>query len=150
MVWRPPMPKAVKMESRRLAGEKCACGCGQPLPPFGTPYGCVYDHRPPLMNRKWNARRRDYEPPANDPKFIRPLLPKCDKAVTFGPGGEKRITTRGGDIGEKAHERALIEKYADFEKIMKRKKPGKSRTLKGSIQSRGFSKEKRGFAPRRI
>ena len=144
------MPKAVKLESRRLSGEMCGCGCGQPLPPFEAKGATEYDHRPSLMNRRWNARKRDWEPAANDPRYIRPLLPKCHKAATFGPGGEKRITTRGGDIGEKAHERSMRDKHQTFVNIMEKKKPGRKRTPKGSIQSRGFSKEKRGFAPRRI
>lgn len=146
---RPPMPKAVKWAAFGLAKGKCACGCNQPLPPFGTPWGIIYDHRPPLMNRTWNARKRDYAPPANDPKFIRPLLPKCDKAVTFGPGGEKRITTRGGDIGEKAHERDMGKKHVEFLTVMTKKKPGKKRIPTGTIQSRGFQGS-RGFGQRRV
>lgn len=147
-VKRPHMPKAVKLESRRIAGEKCGCGCGEPLPPFGTSRGCVYDHRPPLMNRPWDEKAGDYSPPANDPKFIRPLLPACDKRITFGPGGTRRITTRGGDIGEKAHETAMGEKHDQFRAAMNAKKPGKSRKASGRIPSRPFPTSKRGFGNR--
>ena len=141
---RPPTSMKAKRESYALAKGVCGCGCGQPLPPFGTPYGIIYDHRPPLANRP-RSRNGTYTPAANDPAYLRPLLPACDKRITFGPGGEKRITTRGSDIGEMARTKTMRDKHNAHTEAMRDKKPGKKRKPKGTIKSRGFSKQKRGF-----
>lgn len=75
----------------------CGCGCGEFLK-----HGEVeFDHRPPLMFRK-RTDDGGYEPAEHDPDYIEALRPVCHKIRTFGEGGDKRITTRGSDIGEAA------------------------------------------------
>jgi hypothetical protein len=44
-------------------------------------------HRPALVNRPWNARKKDYEPPANDPAHLF-YLPKDDHKVETLVRGE--------------------------------------------------------------
>lgn len=57
-----------------------------------------FDHDPALGIRRVNPATGDTIPPANDPKHIKMLLIADHKVKTFGPGGEKRITTAGSDI----------------------------------------------------
>lgn len=58
-----------------------------------------FDHDPPLALREYDEAARDTVPPANSPEHITMLLVSQHKTKTFGPGGEKRITTAGSDIG---------------------------------------------------
>lgn len=142
---RPPTSITAKRESYRLAGGKCACGCGQPLPPFGTKRGIIYDHNPPLAMRERNPYSGRYTPDADDPAHLNPLLPDCDKRKTHGKRGEKHITTRGSDLGEIRRMKDMRDSHAEHQEAMAKKKPGQGRKPKGTIKSRGFDKGKRGF-----
>lgn len=53
-------------------------------------------------------------PDANDPQYLIWRSKADHKRKTNGPGGEKRITTRGGDHGDAAHLRAVTAKEAAF------------------------------------
>lgn len=162
MTYRPHMPRNVKAAAVALhcqvfgmIGDTliyyCSCGCATPLPSDGK--NVNYDHRPALQDRKFNKRTRKYTPDANDPRYIYPLLKGCHDRRTFGPGGEKRITTRGGDLGEKAHERAMSRKAVAHKAAMSQKRPGKGRKPKTrypkggpkKLLSRPFPKGQRGF-----
>ena len=73
-----------------------------------------FDHRPPLQDRPWNPDADDFDPPQNDPAYIEAIATEEHDRRTFGPGGEKRITTRGSDLREAARTRALTEAEASF------------------------------------
>jgi hypothetical protein len=53
-------------------------------------------------------------PDANDPLYLVPRSKADHRRKTNGPGGTKRITTRGGDHGDAAHLRRLEKKERDF------------------------------------
>lgn len=142
---RPPTSIVAKRESYRLANGKCGCGCGKPLPPFGTKRGIIYDHNPPLAMRERNPYSGRYTPDADDPAHLKPLLPDCDKRKTHGKRGEKHVTTRGSDLGEIRRMKDLRDSHASHLQTMRDKKPGQGRKPKGQIKSRGFSTEKRPF-----
>lgn len=108
-----------------------------------------FDHNPALALRDWNPVTNDTIPPANDPDFIDMLLVDEHRSKTFGPGGEKRITTAGSDINRiskvarlsKEHEafqRRLLAKVGPSEKAAEQKPRTK-------IKSRGFPKSTRRF-----
>jgi hypothetical protein len=129
MIHRPHMPHATKFEACQQQGWRCACGCGAWLL-----WGLTqHDHRPPLMNRDFDPVTEKFTPDANDVKFIDALTTDCHKVKTFGPGGEKRITTRGGDIGEKAHEKSTANKHTEHLKAMASKQCGQPRVRKNTF-----------------
>jgi hypothetical protein len=92
-------------------------------------------------------------PDANDPKYL-VWRSKADHArKTNGPGGEKRITTRGGDHGDAAHLRAVTAKEAAFRQrvLAKDELPPAIRPTtfrKRKITSRPFPKRKPGRRPK--
>lgn len=54
------MPLAVRLEAALLA--------------LGLdPKTVEWDHRPPLSSRIWDPEAGDYDPPENDPRYIRPI-----------------------------------------------------------------------------
>ncbi|MGO4738603.1 hypothetical protein AB4099_18795 [Bosea sp. 2KB_26] len=75
--------------------------------------GIQWDHFPAITLRTVNEAG-ELVPAVNDPRFIRPLLKPEHDIKTFGPGGEKRITSAGGDIHANAHTRRLSKKEAEF------------------------------------
>lgn len=141
---RPHMPLAVKLEAaiRQLGFD---------------PADVEFDHTPALelrtvehypVNGKVVCK---YVPDANDPRFI-VLRTKADHSrKTNGPGGEKRITSRGGDHGDAAHLRAVTRKEAEFRArlLAKAEAPEGFTAIKPTtfgkrkIASRGFDKRKR-------
>jgi hypothetical protein len=132
MTYRPTMPHIVKMEVCERQKWLCACGCGAWLL-FGK---TRHDHRPALMNRPFNEATKTYTPDANDPKFIDALTDRCHDVRTFGKGGEKRITTRDSDIGEKARETSIAGNFAAFQAFMAKKEPGQPRPKKNTFGRR--------------
>lgn len=76
-----------------------------------------FDHDPALELRPVNPVTGDTVPPANDPDHITMLLIREHKTKTFGPGGEKRITTAGSDI-HKIHK--LDRLQAEHEEFQRR------------------------------
>ena len=77
-----------------------------------------FDHRPALVARRWDDAADDFDPPGNSPDHIEAVHLACHAVRTFGPGGEKRVTTRGGDIGEAARTRRLTKKQEAFRQRM--------------------------------
>ena len=80
-------------------------------------------HRPSLVNRLWNARKKDYDPPANSPEHL-VYLPEDDHDV------ETRI-------------RGLHGQHSDLGLARKMKRIAKNRDPnrhKAKIRSRGFPK----------
>ncbi|WP_235679056.1 hypothetical protein [Aquibium microcysteis] len=82
-----------------------------------------FDHDPALELRPINPVTGDTVPPANDPDHITMLLIKEHKTKTFGPGGEKRITTAGSDV-HKIHKLArLSAEHEDFQRRVLSREP---------------------------
>ena len=111
-----------------------------------------FDHRPPLWLRKWNATKGDTVPPANDPEFLVALAEKGHDVVTNGPGGERRITSAGGDTHARAKERRIQKEQAAFRErlLSKLAESPLAPDLKpaGRLAGRGLTKHptlKRGF-----
>ena len=75
-----------------------------------------WDHDPALELRQvlFDVPGQPYLPDANDPRYIVPRSRADHKRKTNGPGGDKRITTRGGDHGDAAHLRAMTRKESEF------------------------------------
>lgn len=92
---------------------------------FGLVIGQVqFDHQPALELRPINPHTGDTIPAANDPDHIQMLLIAEHKTKTFGPGGEKRITTAGSDIGNIAKTRRLTKDQEEFQRRMTAKAQG--------------------------
>jgi hypothetical protein len=94
-----------------------------------------WDHVPALCRRDRTADG-GYDPPANDPRYIRPMRKADHKVKTIGSGA----TTRGSDIGESTHERHVTESHQEFRRRMLAKDRGESIPRKSKIPSRGFAK----------
>lgn len=80
-----------------------------------------FDHNPALELRDWNPLTNDTIPPANDPAYIDMLLVSEHAVKTFGPGGEKRITTAGSDINRIAKVKRISREQEDFRKRLQAK-----------------------------
>ncbi len=88
---RPSMPDRVKLAAALLQG-------------IVDPSGAIlhkgdgqWDHDPALELRAYNEKTKKYTPDANDPNFIVYRETAAHAKKTHGPGGEKRITTKGSD-----------------------------------------------------
>lgn len=97
------------------------------------------DHYPALGLRAYDAEERKYTPDANDPRHLRPLDRDSHDRKTNGPGGERRITTRGSDQHEIDRIPRLAHAHAEH-KARLAGKCGDARKLSGKIKSRGFPK----------
>ena len=98
-----------------------------------------FDHHPMLEMRPINEETGETIPPANDPDGIRLLMITDHKRKTFGPGGETRITTAGGDIHALAHTRRLTKDQEDFRRRLLAKEPGQPRQRTGKWPTRKFN-----------
>lgn len=111
--------------------------------------GIDWNHNPPLALRFVDPETGEISPPANDPKHIEPMRRFDHHERTFGPGGEKRITSAGGDIHAIAHTRRAAKKEEAFRQRLLAKaggvEPPPSKTRKRPIQSRGFGDQHRPF-----
>lgn len=114
------------------------------------PHEVELDHSPALVLREWDAEAQDTVPPASDPRFLI-WRPKAEHAAkTFGPGGDRRITSAGGDIHAAAHTRRIGKKEEAFRARLLAKAEGVEPPRakpKRPIPSRGFS-DQRSFQKR--
>ncbi len=121
---RKAIPKAVKMDVLRCQMLLCA-KCWQPM----LADEIEFDHYPALVLRCLNASGTDYEPPQNDPDYIRGLHRACHLQKTTGRaiGAARTVTSKGSDIG-------LAAKFRRLERPQKRK---------AKIPSRPFPKKRK-------
>lgn len=84
-----------------------------------------FDHRPPLEARKFDTSAWDTIPPANDPAHIEAITVEQHDRRTNGPGGTRRVTTRGSDTGERARTRKIRRTHDDHQVAMKAKAAGR-------------------------
>jgi hypothetical protein len=70
-----------------------------------------FDHDPALMNRDYDLAAGDFMPAQNDPDHIIARIGADHDEKTFGrkAGAERTVTTRGSDVGEAAHQRAVVD-----------------------------------------
>lgn len=116
---------------------------------FGLSIGEVqFDHNPALALRPINKLTGDTIPPANDPEHIDMLLLGEHKAKTFGPGGEKRITTAGSDIGNIAKVRRLTKAQEESRRRMLAKAEGQEPERKTKWPKRSFPKKQKQHTPK--
>lgn len=108
--------------------------------------GIDWDHNPPLALRRVDPETGLLIPDANDPRFIQPLRKDGHETKTFGPGGEKRVTTAGGDIHAIAKAKRLARDASDFDRRLTAKTNGEAppqeRRPKRKIPSRPFPKRR--------
>lgn len=101
-----------------------------------------FDHRPPLVAREFDPVAGDYIPPQNDPNYMQAAHSDCHLYLTTGRKGDKKITSRGSDIGEAARVKRLEREHEDFRQRVLKKEPGpapakeQSRWPKRKLQSR--------------
>lgn len=100
------------------------------------------DHDPALELRK-RTDDGGYIPPANDPRYLVYRSSEAHERKTNGPGGEKRITTRGSDTGEAKKLRHLTAQQEESRRRMLAKECGNPPPRTGKIQSRGFDRRSR-------
>lgn len=96
-----------------------------------------FQHDPPLAMRVWVPERHDYDPPENDPRYIRPM----SKA-------EHREVTAKRDIPQIARTKRLARKHEEFRRRMLEPEaetaPEPKRSRKRKIPSRPFQKRTKG------
>ena len=131
--YRPAIPWAVKLQVVLNQGALCGCGCGAPLDLVSN---TDFDHDPALIFRPYDPATRIYTPDANDPESLKAKLRDCHKRKTFGPGGEKRITTRGSDIGELYKGRRVTKDHELFRRRMLAKTTGETDPDVGKLPER--------------
>lgn len=107
---RKAIPDKVKLEVVLQQDGKCPI-CKERL---GDLKGLNFDHRPAIINREVNEAGTDYIPPQLDPGHLQAVHADCHKSRTFGPGGEKRITTAGSDTHIRDKTRDLAAKHSEF------------------------------------
>jgi hypothetical protein len=78
-----------------------------------------------------------YDPPANDPRYIRPKRRAMHAVKTRGNGA----TTAGSDVGNMRHFNHLTESQKAFRDRMLAKAPGEPRQKSGRIPSRPFRRK---------
>ncbi len=127
---RPAMPCKVKLQVVLNQGGRSAVDKEK----LGKIEDVHFDHRPPVSERKFDTKAWDTIPPANDPAFIEAITVKQHDIRTNGPGGTKRITTRGSDTGNRAKDRAVIAKQAEHRQVMAEK--GKPKTRDQKVMTR--------------
>lgn len=115
---RPHMPDSVKLQAAYLQG---IVGPNGQVLHKGEGH---WDHDPALELRAYNPTTKKYTPEANDPRYIRYMAIKPHDVKTHGPGGEKRITTKGSDNHTAKHYGDLsASEKAHREKMAKAGKP---------------------------
>lgn len=136
---RKAIPLKVKLQVL-LSQARCA-SCGEKL---GALDDVEFDHRPPLVMRRWDDAAGDFDPPQNDPQYLQATHCDCHLALTTGRRGEKTVTTRGSDIGEAARVKRIAREHEAFRSRLLTpgapKRERKSRWPKRKMQSRPFTR----------
>lgn len=94
-----------------------------------------WDHTIPIAMREIDQETGDTIPPANDPRYIRPMLREQHREKTFGT----KATTAGSDIHAIARVKRLSRKQEEFRQRMLEKLPKEERP-KSKWPKRGFQK----------
>ena len=98
------------------------------------------NHNPACNFRPWNASKTDTIPPANDAAALEWIASDVHKVQTFGPGGERRIHTRGSDVSEPRRLDRINARHVEFRaKVLSVAKTRMPR--KRSWPKRGFAKK---------
>lgn len=97
-----------------------------------------FDHQPPLALREIDPITGDTIPPANDPRYIRPMLREQHREKTFGT----KATTAGSDIHAIARVKRLSKKQEEFRQKMLEKLPKEERP-KSKWPKRGFQRRQK-------
>lgn len=147
---RPRMPADVRQAVLRAQGRKCKLS-GASLEKGGF----AFDHRPPLHDRKFDTEKWDTIPPANDPKYIQAIINDEHRFLTSGRRGDKKVSSRLGDVGRMRHDDRVKEKHDAFRERQESRRRGKrlDKRTKALIMLNGkrpWPKRKlksRGFAP---
>ena len=90
---RKTIPLVTKFEVLIRQRGACGCGCGEILHADRI----QFDHDPAIELRPRNEAGDDTVPPMNSQRHIVALDRDHHDRKTNGPGGERRITTRGSD-----------------------------------------------------
>lgn len=117
---RPSMTADVRQAVLRAQDRKCKIS-GAPLEKGGF----AYDHRPPLHDRKFDTVKWDTIPAANDPKFIQAIINGEHRFLTSGRRGDKKVSSRLGDVGRMRHDDRVREKHEAFLERQASKRRGK-------------------------
>jgi hypothetical protein len=121
---RPHMPLSVKLEA-------CLLLLGL------DPKQVEFDHDPALARRYFNEAVGDYEPAANDPRYIRPRAPDGHLQKTTGRKGESRLSSAGdGDTTQAAKVKRLAPEHESFRRRLLTREPGEKHKRKGTFPAR--------------
>lgn len=101
-----------------------------------------FDHNPALGLRPVDPVTGDTIPPANSPDHIELLLVAEHHEKTFGPGGEKRITTAGSDVARIAKVKRLSKEQEEMRRRMLAKTTGEPPAKKSKWPNRPFPNRK--------
>lgn len=105
-----------------------------------------WDHVPALELRPLDPQTGDTVPPANDPRYVRPLRKAAHRTKTSGRRGEKRVTSYGSDAHAIAKARRVPAAETKHREAMASKGSGAEKPCrpKRKIRSRGFEKRRKG------
>jgi hypothetical protein len=138
------MPVLVKLDVVIRQGGVCK----QTGDRLGTLKNTRFDHRPAIWERQFDTEKNDTIPPANDANFIEALTVRGHDIRTFGPGGEKRITTLNSDAGRRSKAKRIANRESEHAEaiLMKAERREDRKTSKWpkgrKIQSKGFERRK--------
>ncbi len=104
------IPARVKVDVVIRQKGKCSCGCNKPLSNLDE---TRFDHDPPLALRARNANGTNYDPSANDPRFIFAMRIRCHDRKTNHPRGPH--TTIDSDRHSIAHSVQSVMRYAHLD-----------------------------------
>lgn len=126
--YRPAVPDGVALKAALHHYQvRCSCGCGDIV----YPDMCHREHDPALELRDYDPVTRKYTPDANDYRYITLMRSDCHAKKTHGPGGERRVTTKGSDNHTAKRLNKLSEKHARHIAAMAEKLTGTGHDRKG-------------------
>lgn len=124
-----PRPPTIRQERDALLWQFMGC----------TRADVDLDHSPALVRRDYDEATGEFTPAACDPRHLVFMRRGDHKVKTFGPGGERRITTAGSDVAARGKTRDLIEKEEAFQARCLARKAGDPKP-KSKWASRPFKK----------